>query len=150
MFRAMKLTLSVAVVLGLTASTVLAQGYRDAGAKAAGRFGTGFHAGGMRSARIYRSTPIYSVAPAPQVVRSAPAPMAPQRAPEVAQAPTDRRSFSAEPSQAQAAPMAPAAPQVIRSYSYEPSAPVYRVPQRSRASTPSYLLPRTDPRKHGG
>ena len=150
MFRTMKLTLSVAVVFGLTASTVLAQGYRDAGAKAAGSFGTGFHASGMRSARVYRSTPIYSVATAPQVVQSAPAPIAPQSVPEVAQAPTDRRSFSAEPSQAPAAPMAPAAPQVIQSYSYEPSAPVYRAPQTSRTSAPSFLLPRTDPRKHGG
>ena len=148
MFRLMKLMLAVAVVLGLTIGTALAQGYRDAGAKAAGRFGTGFHAGGMRAVQTYRSMPVYSVAPAPQVVQTAP--MAEPPAPQVAQAPTDRRSFSAEPSQAQAAPMAPAAPQVIRSYSYEPSAPVYRAPMRSRSATPSFLLPRSDARKHGG
>jgi hypothetical protein len=147
MFRVMKLMLSVATVLALTAGTVLAQGYRDAGAKAAGNFGTGFHAGGMQSARVYRSMPVYSVAPAPQVVQSMPAPMAAPAAPQVAQAPTERRSFSVEPGEQAAAP---AAPQVIRSYSYEPAAPVYRTPARGRSSTSSLLLPRTDPRKHGG
>ena len=150
MFRVMKLMLSVAVVVGMTAGTVLAQGYRDAGAKAAGNYGTGFHSGGMRSARAYRSLPVYAAAQAPQVVQSMPAPMAAPPAPQVAQAPTDRRSFSAEPAEGQAAPMAPSAPQVTRSYSYEPSAPAYRAPARSRNTAPSFLLPRTDARKHGG
>ncbi|MEX2140685.1 MAG: hypothetical protein WD894_15595 [Pirellulales bacterium] len=156
MFRVMKLMLAIAVVVALTAGTVMAQGFRDAGAKAAGRFGTGFHSGGMQSVRAYRSAPTYSVAPAPQVVQSMPAPMAAPPVPQIAQAPTDRRSFSAEPSQAQAAPLAPPAPraapapQVIRSYSYEPSAPVYRAPTTTRGGAPSFLLPRTDPRKHGG
>ena len=146
MFRVVKLMLAFAIV-GLTAGTVLAQGYRDAGAKAAGNFGTGFHSGAIRSARIYRSMPVYAVAPAPQVVQSMPAPMPAPAAPQVAQAPTERRSFSVEPGQQSAAP---AAPQVIRSYSYEPAAPVYRTPARGSSSTPSYLLPRSDPRKHGG
>jgi hypothetical protein len=147
MFRLMKLMLAVAAILGLTAGAALAQGYRDAGAKAAGSFGTGFHTGGMRAVETYRSLP---VSPAPQVVQTMPAPMAEPPAPQVAPVPTDRRSFSADPSRAQAAPMAPAAPQVIRSYSYEPTARVYRAPMRSRESAPSFLLPRTDARKHGG
>jgi hypothetical protein len=147
MFRALKMMLLAAVVVGLTAGAALAQGYRDAGAKARGEFGTGFHSGGSRTMTAYRAMPTYI---APQVVQTAPAPTI---APRVAQTPTERRSFSAEPSQDQAAPMAPAAPaapQVIRSYRYEPTAPVYNAPVRSRrASTPSYLLPRTDPGKHG-
>jgi hypothetical protein len=150
MFRIMNLMLAVAVLLGLTVGTVMAQGYRDAGDKAAGHFGTGFYSSGVRSMMNYRPRPVYTVAPAPQVVQSMPAPMAAPQAPQIAQAPTDRRSFSVEPSQVQAAPMPAPVPRVIRSYSYEPTEPVYRAPARSRASMPSYLLPRTDPRKHGG
>ena len=146
MFRVMKSMLAIATVVGVSAGTVLAQGYRDAGAKAAGNFGTGFHAGAMRSSPTYRSMSVYAVAPAPHVVRSMQVPMGAPLAPQVAQAPTDRRSFSVEPAEGQ---VAPPAPQVIRSYSYEPSASAYRTPA-SRPNLPSYLLPRTDPRKHGG
>jgi hypothetical protein len=151
MSRVIKLMLNVAVLVSLPAGAALAQGYRDAGAKAAGNFGTGFYSGGMRSAVRYRSMPVYSAPPAPQMVQSMAMPTPAPAAPQVAQAPTERRSFSTEPSQTQAAPMVPAAPQVIRSYSYVPSAPAYVSPMQSgRTSMPTYLLPRSDPRKHGG
>jgi hypothetical protein len=145
MFRTFKSFTALAAVLALSASSALAQGYRDAGAKAAGQFGTGFHAGGGWTVRSYRGPPNYYSAPAPQIVQSMPAPMVAPAAPQVAQAPTDRRSLSIEPSQPQAVP------QPVRSYSYEPAAPAYSAPaRRSRSTMPSYLLPATDPRKHGG
>jgi hypothetical protein len=149
MFRMTKLVMAVAAVFALSASSAMAQGYWDAGAKAAGKFGAGFSSGGTQATRAYRGARTYY---APQIVRSMPAPMAAPAAPQIAQAPTDRRSFSVEPSQGQPAASAPAAaPQVIRSYSYEPAAPAYSAPARStRSGTPSYLLPATDPRKHGG
>jgi hypothetical protein len=141
MFRVFKLLPAVAAVLALAAASVMAQGFRDAGAKMEGRFGTGFYSSSPHAMRYDRG-PVYSVTPAPQIVQSMPAPMA-APAPEVAQVPTERRSFSAEPSDAVAAP------QVIRSYGYEPSAPVYRAPMRSHGGMPTFLLPRSDPRKHG-
>ncbi len=118
---------------------------------------------GMRSRPMYRS-------PAPVIVRTEPAPRA------VAQAPTEQRSFSYEPSQ-QAETAKPCPDSVTiesgpdtaqrptrtyRSFSYEPaieaggepavrtySAPRMRSsrPMRSRA-TERYLLPKTDPRKY--
>lgn len=51
-----------------------------------------------------------------------------------------------------AAPTATAAaPGTYRSFSYEPSAPapVYRAPA-APSRTPSYMLPKTDPRRYGG
>jgi hypothetical protein len=146
MFRTMRLMLGAAVIVGLTAGAALAQGFRDAGAKARGEFGTGFHSGGGRAMTTYRAMTRYYVAP--QVVQTAPAPMAAPVAPEIAQAPAERRSFSVEPRQR---PAAPAAPRVIRRYSYQPAAPVYRAPaRRGRSTVPTYLLPKTDPRKFGG
>jgi hypothetical protein len=149
MFRISKLVVAVVAILALSASSAMAQGYWDAGAKASGRFGTGFYSGGMRSARVYRAAPVYA---APQIVQTMPAPMAAPSAPQIAQAPTDRRSFSVEPSQGQPAASVPAAaPQVTRSYSYEPAAPAFRSPVRSGWSgMPTYLLPAADSRKHGG
>lgn len=55
------------------------------------------------------------------------------------------------------APAAPAptataaAPGTYRSFSYDPAtpAPVYRAPA-APSRTPSYLLPKTDPRRYGG
>jgi hypothetical protein len=143
MFRVFKLLPAVAAVLALAATSVMAQGFWDAAAKMEGKFGTGFYSSSSHAMRYDRSGPVYSVAPAPQMVQSMPAPMAAPAAPEVAQVPTERRSFSTEPSDAATAP------QVIRSYSYEPSAPVYRAPMRSHGGMPTFLLPRSDPRKHG-
>lgn len=39
-----------------------------------------------------------------------------------------------------------------RSFSYDPSAPapVYRAPAAAASRTPTYLLPKMDPRKHSG
>jgi hypothetical protein len=110
-----------------------------------------------RSRSMYRST-------VPVIVRTEPAPNA------VAQAPTEQRSFSYEPSQqsvssgcgcgdsADTQPT-PATAQrstdTRRSFSYEPSmsSDSYLAPRmRSRSSqsseTPKFLLPKTDPRKY--
>jgi hypothetical protein len=148
-----KVSMLVAVAVALAATTAFAQ--RDAGAKMSGQFGTGFYA---RSATTYRWTPTY-VAPAPVITRTAPVTQAPQ----VAQVPMDRRSFSLEPSvapptmdcvaPAPATAVAQAGPTVRRVYSYEPApAYTYRAPayRRGGMQTPSYMLPKTDPRKYGG
>ena len=146
-----KVSMLVAVAVAMSATTAFAQ--RDAGAKMRGEFGTSFYA---RSAPTYRWTPRY-VAPAPAITRTAPVTQAPQ----VAQVPTDCRSFSLEPSVAAPATgcVAPSAavaqvgPTVRRSYSYEPApAYTYRAPayRRGGVQTPSYMLPKTDPRKYGG
>jgi hypothetical protein len=142
----------IAVAVAMSATTAFAQ--RDAGAKMSGQFGTGFY---TRSAPTYRWTPRY-VAPAPVVTRTAPVTQAPQ----VAQAPTGRRSFSVDPNAAGLVPncVAPSAtaartaPAIRRSFSYEPTpqayyaAPVYRG-MRNAARVPSYMLPKTDPGKFG-
>ena len=150
--RSLKLlSMSVAAVLALTATVAFAQ--RDAGAKMRGEFGTGFHNSG-------RSATVYSYRAAPVVVWT-PAPAVPA-APQVAQAPTARRAFSVEPNAAATAtapcevPHTAVVPQrstVRRSYSYEPTpAYSYGVPayRRGGVQTPSYMLPKTDPRKYGG
>jgi hypothetical protein len=147
-----KVSVLIAVAVAMSATTAFAQ--RDAGAKMSGQFGTGFYAG---STPTYGWTPRY-VAPTPAITRTAPLTQEPQ----VAQVPTDRRSFSLEPSAvvpansgcvAPSAAVAQAGPTIRRSYSYEPT-PVYtyRAPayRRGGAQTPSYLLPKTDPRKYGG
>ncbi len=145
MFRVLKLV-AVVAVLSLTASSSMAQGFRDAGAKANGNFGTGFSSGGSNSMHYTQGRSTYYSAPQVVRVMSPTMPMAPQ----VAQAPTTVRSYSVEPGQAMAAKAMPA-PQVRRSFSYEPSAPVYRAPvHRHHGSTPSYLLPKTDAHKFGG
>lgn len=92
-----------------------------------------------RSGSMYRNS-------APVIVRSERAPAA------VAQTPTERRSFSYEPSQAVDAPeTARRADGTVRSYSYEPAAPSYSAPRmRSHSSRPSFLLQKTDPGKYRG
>jgi hypothetical protein len=109
----------------------------------------------MRPRPMYRSSE-------PVIVRT-------ERAPDaVAQAPTDERSYSYEPSQQAVSggcgcgcgdsvtvEQAPATSQpsteTRRSYSYEPSTgDSYSAPRmQSRSSrTPKYLLPKTDPNKY--
>jgi hypothetical protein len=143
MYRVLKSILAVMAILGLTASVASAQGYRDAGAKIRGEYGTGFHSGARSFVNMYRGRANYYAAPAPQLVQIN-APMAATAAPSVARAPTTTRSFSVEPGQGESAP------QVIRSYSSEPMRPSYVAPMRSnRNEMPTYLLPRSDSRKHG-
>lgn len=111
----------------------------------------------MRSQSMYRST-------APVIVRSESAPSA------VAQAPTEERRFSYEPSQrvqagrpcpevvvTEPAPATAERPtQTYRRFSYEPgiersaepSVRTYSRPMRRSSPTPAYLLPKTDPRKY--
>ena len=142
MFRALKMV-AVVAVLGLTASSAMAQGFRDAGAKASGNFGTGFHSNGRNTMSYSQGRSAYYGTP--QVVRSTSPAMAMPMETQVAQAPTTVRSYSVEPGQAMAAP------QVSRSYSYEPNSSVYQTPVcLPRNSTPTYLLPKTDARKFGG
>ncbi len=130
--------LSLAIVAALVAlggSSASADWYRGANAKSLGKFGVGFDSGSSRAVRSYRAVPAYAVAPAPQVVRVMPS--APPVAPQIAAAPTERRSFSVDPG---AGVVSEAAP-VYR------QAPVFR----SRGSgMPTYMLPKADPRKHGG
>lgn len=146
MFRVLKIV--AVVTLGLTTSSVMAQGYRDAGAKANGNFGTGFSSGGTRSMSYsYGRSSYYS---APQVVRSMSPAMSMPVTPQVAQGSTAVRRLSVEPGQPKVE-ATPVAPQVRRSFSVEPSTPVYRAPvYRQNGSSPTYLLPKTDARKFGG
>ena len=149
------LLMLVAGAMALSATAAFAQ--RDAGAKARGEFGTGFWST-PHMTRTYTYGVRTYVAPAPTVVRSAPAVPA---APQVAQAPTARRAFSVEPGAAMTCAPAPApasataqrAPAVRRSYSYEPTYVPNGAPRwmsRRAAPQPTYLLPKTDPRKYGG
>jgi hypothetical protein len=146
MFRTLKMIFAVASVLAFVAGTAMAQGFRDAGAKAQGQFGTGFYSNMGRAMTTYRAPMGYA---APQVVRTVPAPLAVPAAPRVAQAPTTTRSFSVEPSQT-ATPRTAIVPEVTRSYSVEPAARVYGPQPRRTANVPTYLLPKTDSRKFGG
>jgi len=150
MFRTFKSMVAAAVIVGVTAGAAVAQGYRDAGAKASGQFGTGFYASPRRAVTgYYRSARTFAVAP--QIVRVAPMPRTASPVPQVAQNPTERRSFSAEPTPRPVAPTVPAGPRVTRSYSYQPAAPVYQAPGRvGRSNVPTYMLPKTDSRKFGG
>ena len=106
------LTSAAVVALLVSTATFAAGAAPDAGAKFRGDY-SGRWQGGRTTAR---SRTVYR-APAPVVIRS-------EAAPSVAQTPTERRSFSAEPAQP-TTPSAQPAPQVYRSYSYQPS-PVYR------------------------
>lgn len=120
-------------------SEALAQ--RDAGAKIRGEFGTGFYSRPRSSTRSYRyQAPSYTQRVAPSaVIETAP--------PETAQAPTARRAFSYEPS---AEPAAPAVIAPAPRY-YETTPRYYSAPRSRRSSrTPTYLLPKTDPRRFGG
>jgi hypothetical protein len=151
-----KASMLIAIAVAMSASTALAQ--RDAGAKARGEFGTGFWSTPSVTRTFTYRVPTY-VAPAPTVVRTAPAVPA---APQVAQMPTDRRSFSVEPNAATAGSDCPIPPVMVtqrpsvrRSFSYEPTpqanyaAPVYGGMRRNVARVPSYMLPKTDPGKFG-
>lgn len=146
MFRVLKFVAVVA--FSLTSSFVMAQGYRDAGAKASGNFGTGFSSGRSNSMSYsYGRSAYYS---APQVVRSMSPAMSIPVTPQVAYGSTAVRRFSVEPGQT-TVEATPVAPQVRRSFSIEPSTPAYRAPvQRQSGSMPTYLLPKTDARKFGG
>lgn len=135
----LKQLLIPAAIVAMFASATAMAAAPDAGAKFRGDY-----SGRWQSGTVARSRPMYR-SPAPVVIRSEAVPSA------VTQAPAERRSFSAEPSQP-AAPQAQAvqpAPRVYRSYSYEPSYETYRAPARgrSRSQTPAYLLPKSDPRK---
>jgi hypothetical protein len=109
-----------------------------------------FSGRGIQSSRSYS---------APMIVQSAPAPT-------VAQTPTQRRSFSVEPSQpvvktpctphvvpqpAPAPATAQQAPQTTRRYSVEPTPqPAFQAPMtRTRSSQPNFTLPKTDSRRFG-
>jgi hypothetical protein len=147
------LSMLVAGAIVLSATAAFAQ--RDAGAKMRSEFGTGFWST-PRVTRTYTYRVPSYVAPAPMVVRAAPAVPA---APQVAQAPTTRRAFSVEPGATVTCAPAPTpataqrAPAVRRSYSYEPTYVPYAAPQwmgRRAAPQPTYLLPKTDPRRYGG
>jgi hypothetical protein len=120
----------VAVPLGLPTTAAAQESFRDAGSKMRGEFGVS----PRRMAR--RARPVYR-APAPVIVA--------EPAPAVAQAPTDRRTYSYEP----APTTAQRGTRTYRSYSYEPTyrySPTFRSGARSRG--PSYLLPKTDPNRY--
>ncbi len=108
----------------------------DAGAKARGDFsGRGME----RSSRTYYySAPIRTMPAQPSIV---------------AQQPTERRSFSAEPTPAmKAAPKMAEQPRVTRSYSVEPAPAMrtYAPSYRARSSQPLWSLPKSNDRKFGG
>jgi hypothetical protein len=152
------LSMCVAGAVALSAITAFAQ--RDAGAKIRGEFGTGFWSAPRMTQTYNYQVPTY-VAPAPTVVRTAPVVPAAPSVPQVAQAPTARRAFSFDPGAAvtcvpavtPAPATAPPTQAVRRSYSYEPTYAPYAAPRwmgRRAAPQPTYLLPKTDPRRFGG
>jgi hypothetical protein len=110
------LCLTAALALVLSASAAFAD--RDAGSKIRGEFGTGFSG---RTRSYYSPSYRTYAAPAPTVVRAAPAEPAPAA---VAQSPTARRAFSYAPDAQATAPQASAAP--AATYYYAP-----RVERRS-------------------
>ncbi|MBI3464162.1 MAG: hypothetical protein HY000_14065 [Planctomycetes bacterium] len=140
------LTRAAVVAMLVSTATFATAAAPDAGAKFRGDYSGRWQSGTSRSRMMYR-------APAPVVIRSEAVPST------VTQTPTERRSFSAEPSQP-AAPPAPTgchggygfsaepsqpatpqtqaaqpAPRVYRSYSYQP--------QPSTAPYRSYRAPMT-------
>jgi hypothetical protein len=140
------LLIPLATALVLTVATTTFAAVPDAGAKMRGDFSG-------------RGMPRSQNNIAPMIVRSAPAPT-------VAQTPTQRRSFSVEPSQpavktpctphvvpqpAPAGGTARQAPQTIRRYSVEPTQqPVFQAPMtRTPSNPPNYSLPKTDGRRFG-
>ena len=151
----LKAMLMVAAIAGLYVPATARADFRDYNYKAWAQQGRTSSRSGMRSRPMYRST-------APVIVRTEPAPNA------VAQAPTEQRSYSYEPSQQtesgargcggsvgteQAPATAQRSTETRRSFSYEPSmSDSYSAPRmQSRSSrTPAYLLPKTDPNKYRG
>jgi hypothetical protein len=141
-----KVLMTAVVVMCGAMSASAGDSYLDAGSKARGEFGTSSR---METRSMYRSS-------APIIVQRD---IAPTR---VAQTPSERQSFSYEPSQrvtdsnkaesGTANPpsgMAQRETRTYRSFSYEPS---YQPSMRGRSGsqTPVYALPRTDGRKLGG
>ena len=128
-----KNALIVAVVTGLSAAATAMAGdsYLNAGSKARGEFGN-------TARRTTEFRPIYR-APAPVIVQREAPPSA------VAQAPSEQRVFSYEPSKP-SEKSAQGRTRTYRSYSYEPSMRSYSG-SRGRSSQPAYALPKTDPRK---
>ena len=163
------LSLVVAAVAGLYFPTVAVAQKGVGGVTGEARLhpGTWDH---QRQPRSYARSRPMDRSTAPVIVRTEPIPSA------VAQAPTERQSFSYEPShqnvsgsgcgrgQSVATEEAPATAQrsteTRRSYSYEPatsdsfsapSAPRMQMrSSRSSSRTPLYALPKTDPRKYSG
>jgi hypothetical protein len=149
----------VAAIAGLYVPATARADFRDYNTKAWAQQGRSSSRSGMRSRPMVRST-------APVIVRTESAPNA------VAQAPTEQRSFSYEPSQPtvsvgsgcggtaatdQAPATAERSTETRRSFSYEPSmsgsdsTPRMQSGRSSRSlRTPAYLLPKTDPRKYSG
>ena len=147
----------IAAIASIFVASAVSAAQRDAGAKMRGEFGTGFD-----RRPVARSTMAYRTYQAPAVAMPAP------RAPLVAEAPQQARTFSYEPRtevrapvqcQAQAPavnervfsyePVQPVAP-AYRSYSYEPNYGTGTVQQERRSRIPSYALPKTDARKFSG
>lgn len=155
MYLNFKMLVSAMTLAGLFVATSSGADFYDYNHKVGPQLGRGSSQSARRSRPMYRST-------APAIVRTESAPNA------VAQAPTERRSFSYEPSQQteagacegsvaseQASATAQRSAETRRSFSYEPSmsSDSYSAPRmRSRSShsseTPKFLLPKTDPRKY--
>jgi hypothetical protein len=119
------------------------------------------HPGTWNSQRMSQS----GIRTRPMIRSATPAIVQAEQAPNaVAQAPTERRSFSYEPSQqgevrigccctvtSQPAPeTAQRSTQTYRSYSYEPSTQSYSAPRMrsSQSRRPAYLLPKADPNRY--
>ena len=139
---------SLALFAGATllgGNVALAQ--RDAGSKVRGEFGTGFYGQNRaRSQATWRGNyrPSYRMT----VPRFVPERQLPLAAPasEVARTPTGRRAFSLEPGVGTQQNVRPAP--AVRYY--EPPQRWYSVPRGSRSNRiPSYMLPKTDPRRFG-
>jgi hypothetical protein len=139
------LTMFAVAGLGALAASAALADVRDAAAKVRGNNGDATQWEMPGEVTYYRSEPAY--------VRTAPA--------ATAQSPEAQRSFSYQPAQPRAAAPATRAPQAtapqatargsqsVRAYSYEPDSGVryYSAPRRRGSGTPTYLLPKTDPRK---
>ncbi len=127
MYSFFKSLMMAAAIVGLFATATVRADFRDYNSKAWAQHGRS--SSGMMRRSQYRAS-------APVIVRSEQAP------PAVAQTPSERRSFSYEPSMSN-----DNAPSSVRS----DAAPRMRSTRPSRSSrTPAYLLPKTDPRKYRG
>lgn len=150
----------MAAVIGLSGLSTAMADFRDYNHKAWNQPRSVARARSYRPSRSivrsYRTT-------SPVIVRTEPAPSA------VAQAPTEERRFSYEPSQeanaatpcppvsASTQPAPATAQRSTRAFSYEPSAGTdtgqpavrsYSAPRTRSSRTPLYLLPKSDPRRY--
>jgi hypothetical protein len=125
MLRVIKLVAFSGVFL-FTTGSLMAQGFRDANAKANGNFGTGFSAGSRSIRYMQGPTNYYS---APQLARTVTPAGVMSCPPQIAQSPIEVRRFSGEPTQSMARNSVPAL-QERRSFSIEPSTPINRAPVR--------------------